>query len=79
MQHIMLDAYNTQNNELLNDLKYTYDSMVKICKKLNLKQVMPPVLVPYYYGQVIEDDGISAYVLLKGGHFTIHSFLFIKI
>ena len=47
MQHIMLDAYNTQNNELLNDLKYTYDSMVKICKKLNLKQVMPPVLVPY--------------------------------
>lgn len=74
MQHIMLDAYNTQNNELLNDLKYTYDSMVKICKKLNLKQVMPPVLVPYYYGQVIEDDGISAYVLLKGGHFTIHSF-----
>ena len=74
MQHIMLDAYNTQNNTLLNDLKYTYDGIVNICSKLNTKQAMPPVLVPYYYGSVIEDDGISAYTLLQGGHFTIHSF-----
>ena len=74
MQHIMLDAYSTQNNFLLNDLKYTYDSLVYICNKLNLKPITPPVLIPYYYGSVKEDDGISTYVLLEGGHLTFHSF-----
>lgn len=74
MLHIMLDAYNTVNNSMLNDLKYTYDSFVQICDSLNLNRITPPILVPYYYGSVQEDDGISTYVLLQGGHLTFHSF-----
>lgn len=74
MQHIMIDAYKLIKPEEMDNLKSVYNNIVKLCSDLHLKTVMPPVLVPYYYGQVKEDDGISAYVILKGGHFTIHTF-----
>lgn len=73
MIHIMIDAYQSDSPKL-NDLRSVYDSIVKITNYLGVKTVMPPSLVPYYYGSVLEDDGISAFVLLKGGHFTIHTF-----
>lgn len=74
MQHIMIDAYKLIKPEELDNLRSVYDSIVKLCNELQLKTVMPPVLVPYYYGKVRDDDGISAYVMLDGGHFTIHTF-----
>ncbi len=37
---------------------------------------MPPFLLPYYNGVVPEDCGVSAFVLLNGGHFTLHTFSF---
>lgn len=73
MLHIMIDAYGSDSPKLDN-LKSVYDSIVKITNYVGVKTVMPPSLVPYYYGSVKEDDGISAFVLLKGGHFTIHTF-----
>ncbi len=73
MLHIMIDAYGSDSPRL-NDLRSVYDSIVKITNYVGVKTVMPPSLVPYYYGSVKEDDGISAFVLLKGGHFTIHTF-----
>ncbi len=73
MLHIMIDAYGSDSPKLDN-LKSVYDSIVKITNFVGVKTVMPPSLVPYYYGSVKEDDGISAFVLLKGGHFTIHTF-----
>ncbi len=73
MLHIMIDAYQSDSPKLDN-LKSVYDSIVKITNFLGVKTIMPPSLVPYYYGSVKEDDGISAFVLLKGGHFTIHTF-----
>jgi S-adenosylmethionine/arginine decarboxylase-like enzyme len=42
--------------------------------KLNAKTVMPPFVLPYYNGVVPEDCGISAFVFLAGGHFTLHTF-----
>lgn len=73
MLHIMIDAYGSDSPKLDN-LKSVYDSIVKITNYVGVKTIMPPSLVPYYYGSVKEDDGISAFVLLKGGHFTIHTF-----
>jgi len=69
----MLDAYGSDSPKL-DDLKSVYNTIVKITNYLGVKTIMPPSLVPYYYGSVKEDDGISAFVLLKGGHFTIHTF-----
>ncbi len=73
MTHIMVDAYGCDSPKLDN-LKSIYDCIIKITNLLGVKTIMPPSLIPYYYGSVKEDDGISAFVLLKGGHFTIHSF-----
>ena len=73
MWHIMLDAYGCKT-EKSNDLRGIYETIYRVINYLSLDTIMPPVLVPYYYGSVREDDGISAFVLLKGGHFTIHTF-----
>lgn len=73
MLHVMLDAYGSESPKL-DDLKAVYEMIYKVITELGLKAVMPPILVPYYYGKVQEDDGISAFVFLKGGHFTIHTF-----
>lgn len=73
MLHIMLDAYRAAPGDL-SDLRTVYEKIYKITNSLSVKTIMPPSLVPYYYGKVKEDDGISAFVLLKGGHFTIHTF-----
>ena len=73
MFHIMLDAYGAYS-ERLDNMRSVYEVIHKITAQLSLTTVMPTVVVPYYYGTVKEDDGISAFVLLKGGHFTIHTF-----
>lgn len=73
MLHIMIDAYGSDSPKLDN-LKSVYDTIVKVTNYVGVKTIMPPSLIPYYYGSVKEDDGISAFVLLKGGHFTIHTF-----
>ena len=75
MLHIMLDAYQA-NAEDLGDLRKIYDKIHKITNYLSVKTVMPPITIPYYYGRIKEDDGISAFVLLRGGHFTILTLLY---
>src|SRR5438093_846653 len=44
--------------------------------QLGLKRAMPAFVLPYYNGVVPEDCGISAFVFLAGGHFTLHTFSF---
>ncbi len=75
MTHLMLDAYGSDDTAL-NDMRSIYEFINKFTNAFNLDTIMPPVVVPYYYGSCSDDDGISAFVLLKGGHFTIHSFPF---
>ena len=73
MLHIMVDAYQANADDLA-DLRMVYEKIYKITNYVQVQTIMPPMLVPYYYGRIKEDDGISAFVLLKGGHFTIHTF-----
>ena len=44
--------------------------------QLGLRRAMPAFVLPYYNGVVPEDCGISAFVFLAGGHFTLHTFSF---
>ena len=73
MIHIMLDAYRTTQTKL-DDMMFLYEVINKITYQLQVKPIMPPMLIPYYYGTSPEDNGISAFVFLLGGHFTIHTF-----
>lgn len=73
MLHVMIDAY--QGNETrLDDLKAVNSVLNEISHTLGMQACMPPFLVPYYYAREAEDDGISAFVILAGGHVTIHTF-----
>jgi len=75
MKHITLDCYGGSQH-LLNDLTQIYQLLNGLSYKFNLEPIAPPHLIPYYYGRVKEDSGISAFILLKGGHITIHTFPF---
>lgn len=73
MNHVMLDCYGA-NTTLLENLKYVNKVMNEIPYVLGITPVNPPTLIPYNYGKVREDDGVSAFVILEGGHLTIHTF-----
>ena len=73
MKHIMIDAYGCQTSNTDN-LWDVYEAIVDIINTLGLKAIMPPQLVPYHFCENQDDRGISAFVLLNGGHFTIHTF-----
>ena len=73
MKHVMLDCYGAIEWEL-DDVKLINDILNKLVYKLKLRPIEPPHLLPYYYGSVKEDIGVSAKMLLLGGHVTIHTF-----
>lgn len=73
MKHVMLDCYGANQNQL-DDIKFINDLLNQLAFELNVNPICPPSLIPYYYGKVKDDLGISAYVLLEGGHITIHTF-----
>lgn len=73
MIHAMIDGY-MGNESRLDDLKTVNSVLNEIVFSLKLKSAMPPFLLPYYYAKDSEDDGISAMVILVGGHITIHTF-----
>ncbi len=73
MKHTMIDCYGSKNHNLEN-LLYLNDTLNKIAYHLELEAIATPYLIPYYYGSVKEDIGASAFLLLKGGHITIHTF-----
>lgn len=69
----MIDGYHG-NETRLDDIKEINSVLNEIVTALDLPSVMPPFLLPYYYAKDGEDDGISAFVILHGGHITIHTF-----
>ena len=71
--HFMMDAYGTIE-EHANNLMAINELLNIVSTELNLHPVMPPFLVPYYYCNDAEDGGISAFLICKGGHVTIHTF-----
>lgn len=73
MIHLMLDGYGGSENRL-DDMRTVNAVLNDLVSILHLDSVMPPFLLPYYYAKDGEDDGISAFVILRGGHITIHTF-----
>ena len=69
----MIDGYHANENRL-DDINNVNSVLNEIVSALNLDAAMPPFLLPYYYAKQNDDDGISAFVLLNGGHITIHTF-----
>lgn len=75
MNHFVMDAFHGYRSRL-DDMMLVYEALEEIPQKLGMKAVMPPFILPYYNGVIPEDCGISAFVFLTGGHFTIHTFSF---
>ncbi|MCH3977280.1 MAG: S-adenosylmethionine decarboxylase [Bacilli bacterium] len=73
MKHITLDAYGG-NPRQLDDIKLINETLITLAYKLKLAPICPPQIIPYYYGKVKKDIGVSSFVLLEGGHITIHTF-----
>ena len=73
MKHMTLDCYGA-NERPLDDVKFINEILNKLVYKLKIKPIEPPHLLPYYYGSVKEDIGVSGKMLLLGGHVTIHTF-----
>ncbi len=71
--HFMMDAYDVVE-EHSNNVMAVYELLNTVASELKLEPVMPPFLVPYYYCTDAEDGGISAFIICKGGHVTIHTF-----
>jgi S-adenosylmethionine/arginine decarboxylase-like enzyme len=69
----MLDCYGA-NERQLDDVKLINEVLNRLVYKLQIKPIEPPHLLPYYYGSVKEDIGVSGKLLLLGGHVTIHTF-----
>ncbi|NLW46384.1 MAG: hypothetical protein GXY86_03460 [Firmicutes bacterium] len=75
MNHFVMDAFHGYRSRL-DEIMLVYEALEEIPQKLGMKAVMPPFILPYYNGVIPEDCGISAFVFLDGGHFTIHTFSF---
>jgi S-adenosylmethionine/arginine decarboxylase-like enzyme len=73
MFHYLYDAYNGYRSRL-DDILLVHEFLEEVPLKLEVRPVMPPFVLPYYNGIVPEDCGISAFVFLAGGHFTLHTF-----
>lgn len=75
LTHFTLDGFHGFRSRF-DDIKLVQEILEELPSVLGLKPVMPPFLLPYYNGVVPEDCGISAFVLLRGGHLTLHTFSF---
>ncbi len=75
MQHFTLDGFGGHRSRY-DDIRLVQELCDEIPTALGLEPVMPPMLLPYYNGVEPDDCGISAFVLLAGGHFTLHTFSF---
>ena len=69
----MLDCYGSTESKL-DDVKYINNMLNHIAYEVGVITVAPPFLLPYYYGVDQNDMGVSAFLFLKGGHITIHTF-----
>jgi len=75
MQHFMMDGFRGFRSRF-DDMRLVHELLEEIPQKLGCTPAMPPMLLPYYNGVEPDDCGISAFVLLAGGHFTLHTFSF---
>jgi S-adenosylmethionine/arginine decarboxylase-like enzyme len=74
MKHYMLDGYGVLAKLPLQQADFVNETLNRILFELGLKPISPAFLLPYDYGLVPLDDGLSSFVFLQGGHATIHTF-----
>lgn len=75
MQHVMIDGFRGFRSRF-DQLQLIQEILEEVPCQLGLQPTMPAFLLPYYNGVVPEDCGVSAFVFLAGGHFTLHTFSF---
>lgn len=75
MHHFTIDGFRGFRSRM-DDLRLVQELLEEIPGRVGAEPVMPAFLIPYYNGVRPEDCGISAFVFLKGGHFTLHTFSF---
>lgn len=75
MQHFMMDGFRGFRSRF-DQVQLIQEVLEEVPVQLGLQPVMPAFLLPYYNGVVPEDCGISGFLFLQGGHFTLHTFSF---
>ena len=73
MNHFTLDGYGGYRSRY-EDLQGLYELLAEAPAVLGLPPAMPPVVMPYFDGSYPDDCGVSGFVLLDGGHITLHTF-----
>lgn len=73
MNHFTLDGYGGYRSRY-EDLQGVYELLAEAPAELGLTPAMPPVVMPYFDGSCPDDCGVSGFVLLDGGHITLHTF-----
>ena len=75
MYHFMIDGFQGFRSRF-DQVQLVQEVLEEAPVKLGLQPAMPAFILPYYDGVVPEDCGLSSFVFLVGGHFTIHTFSF---
>lgn len=75
MQHFMIDGVKGFRSRF-DHIQLIQEVLEELPSRLGIEPAAPAFLLPYYNGVVPEDCGVSAFVLLRGGHFTLHTFSF---
>lgn len=75
MQHFMIDGFQGFRSRF-DHIQLIQEVLEEIPIRLGLQPAMQAFILPYYNGVVPEDCGVSAFVFLVGGHFTVHTFSF---
>ena len=75
MEHFTMDGFKGFRSRF-DDVRLIHELLEEIPDTLGLQAAMPPFILPYYNGVVPEDCGVSAFLFLAGGHFTLHTFSF---
>lgn len=73
MYHFMFDGFQGHRSRL-DDILLMHETLERLPKCLGIETTMPPIVTPYYNGFEPEDCGLSGFVFLPGGHFTLHTF-----
>ncbi len=74
MTHLMFDGYGVTSKIRLGDVHTLNQTVNLVLFDLGLKPIAPAFLLPYDYGLIPLDEGVSSFVFFSGGHFTIHTF-----
>ena len=75
MLHFTIDGFQGFRSRF-DHVPLVQEVLEEVPVQLGLRPSMPAFVLPYYNGGVAEDCGVSAFLFLAGGHFTLHTFSF---